>query len=151
MNTTWIVIANAARARVVERAADGSLAELADFVHPESRMPGRELAADRPGRGELDLGDQQRGRTAYEPPTDPRQKEHERFARELSAHLEREVGAGRCRALVVLASNPFLGELRAQLGAATNRALQASHASDLTALSLHELRPRIDELLRPGA
>jgi protein required for attachment to host cells len=147
MNSLWIVTANAARARVHERLPDGSLVEVAAWVHPAGRQSGRELASDRPGRSERSVGDQRRGHTAYDPPTDPREKEHEHFARELAAFLDVEVGARRCTGLLLLASSAFLGELRRQLGAATSAVVQGSHALDLTTLPLHELRVRIDELL----
>lgn len=147
--TLWIVTANAARARLYERHADGSLAELADLVHPESRQSGRDLAADRPGRSELDLGDQQHGRTAYQPPTSVHEKEHERFARDVAAQLDAGVAGGRCQGLVLLAAPAFLGELRQHLGDATAKAVRVSEAVDLTTLPPHELRPRVDALLRP--
>ena len=147
MDKLWIVVANAARARVCERHSDGRLVEVADLVHPESRQSGRDLAADRPGRVAMDMVDRTQGRTAYEPPTDPRSKEHERFAREVAAFLEPEVGAGRCRALWLLASPPFLGVLRAHLGDGAARVLHDSRAVDLTSLPLHELRGRVEEML----
>ncbi|MCU0929981.1 MAG: host attachment protein [Burkholderiaceae bacterium] len=147
--TLWIVTANAARARLYERHADGGLAELADLVHPQSRQSGRDLAADRPGRSELDLGDQKHGRTAYEPPTGVHEKEHERFARELAAHLDDAVAGARCQALVLLVAPAFLGELRQRLSDATAKAVRVSEAVDLTALPPHELRNRVDALLRP--
>lgn len=148
-DTLWIVTANAARARFYERRADGSLAEIADLVHPESRQSGRDLASDRAGRSELSLGDQKRGRTAYEPPTSVHEKEHERFAREVAAQLDAGVAGGRCQALVLLVAPAFLGELRQRLGDATAKAVRVSEAVDLTALPPHDLRPRVDALLRP--
>lgn len=143
-----IVTANAARARVHQRRPDGSLTELSDLIHPQSRQAGRDLAADRPGRTEVDLGDHKRGRSAYEPPTDVHAKEHERFARELAAHLDNAVASGRCSALVLLAAPAFLGTLRPCLADATAKAVRVDEAVDLTALPAHELRTRVDELLR---
>ena len=46
--------------------------------------------------------------------------------------------AGRSR-VAVFASNPFLGELMEQLDGVTHQRLVASHAKDLTHLSLQEL------------
>jgi protein required for attachment to host cells len=148
MDTLWIVTANAAKARVCERQADGSLVEVADLIHPESRQPGRELDDDRPGRSELSLGDHQRGHSAYEPPTDVHAKEHQRFARELAARLDDAIAQGRCRRLALFASPAFLGLLRAQLGDAAAKAVRVSEPVDLTAVPLHELRGRVDALLK---
>jgi protein required for attachment to host cells len=140
MDTLWIVTANAAKARVCERQADGSLVEVADLIHPESRQPGR--------RSELSLGDHQRGHSAYEPPTDVHAKEHQRFARELAARLDDAIAQGRCRRLALFASPAFLGLLRAQLGDAAAKAVRVSEPVDLTAVPLHELRGRVDALLK---
>lgn len=41
--------------------------------------------------------------------------------------------------MAVFASNPFLGELMEQLDGVTHQRLVASHAQDLTHLSLQEL------------
>jgi hypothetical protein len=51
MEATWVLVADGARARVfsVDRAR-GPLNEEADFVHPEERLPERELVTDKPGR-----------------------------------------------------------------------------------------------------
>jgi hypothetical protein len=51
LKRTWVVVANAARARLCEfDPRDGSLTELADFTHPAARRKGSDLASDRPGR-----------------------------------------------------------------------------------------------------
>ncbi len=151
MDTLWIVTANAARARICERQADGRLADVADLVHPHSRLAGRDLADDRAGRVERDLGGDRHAKTAYEPPTDARQKEHERFAREVARQLDDAVAQGRCQGLVIYAAPAFLGELRAALGPVAAKALRHDEAADLTATPLDELRRRVDAVLRPGA
>ena len=45
--------------------------------------------------------------------------------------------------LELVASNPFLGELKEQLGDATRRAVTGTHAVDLTAVGLAEIEHRI--------
>lgn len=51
MEPTWILVADAARARLfrIERPR-GPLIEEADFVHPGERLPEHELGGDDPGR-----------------------------------------------------------------------------------------------------
>ena len=45
-----VLVANASRARLFDRDAEnGAMRETASFVHPQSRMKGRELGRDRPG------------------------------------------------------------------------------------------------------
>ncbi len=150
MSKTWIVLANASRARICERDGQaGGLHELMDFVHTQSRQKGSELGFDQPGHVEHGMGSGLRGGTDLDPRTDPRKKEHERFAREIAQHLDKGVASRQCERIVLIASNPFLGEIKAHLGAATAAAVWVTAPSDLTALSGQELAQRVSELL-PG-
>lgn len=56
-----------------------------------------------------------------------------------------ETRAGRWwfQSLLLFASSPFLGELKAQLGSATSALLKASHDVDLASVGLVELDHRI--------
>jgi protein required for attachment to host cells len=152
MEKSWIVLANAARARILERdPADGALAELTDFVHPQSRQKASELASDRPGHAQKAHGDPAKVSTAFEPRTDLRRKEHEEFARQLAQHLDDAVAQRRCTSLVLIASNPFLGELRSHLGSATQKALALAVPTDLTSVAVPELTRRVSEVLAQQA
>ena len=53
----------------------------------------------------------------------------------------------RCERIVLIVSNPFLGEIKAQLGPAAARAVRATSPTDGMALNGHELARRLDELL----
>lgn len=146
MDRTLIVLANAARARLCELdPRDASIAELADFVHTPSRQKGSDLATDRPGRA---AKGQATNRTGFEPHTDVHRKEHTQFARELSKAIDDALLQRRPPALMLVASNPFLGELKAQLSAAATRALVAAAPLDLTHCDRAELARRIPELLQ---
>lgn len=146
MKRTWIVVANAARARLCEfDPRDGSLTELADFAHPAARQKGADLGTDRPGHAEKGNASV---RTSFEPHTDRHRKEREAFAREIAAHVDLAVRDGRCPAVALIASNPFLGELRAQLGESAAKALAATLPSDLTHAALPELAQRVAALLQ---
>ena len=152
MTVTWIVLCNASRARICEW-VDGQrkLREVVDLVHPQSQMKGVELEADRPGHVHRSMGDGTVGRTALDPRTDPRQKEHEVFARELSRYVDEALKARRCGALVLVASNPFLGELKSHLSPACEKAVQATLPSDLTGFDLHEIEQRLAALMVKGS
>ena len=147
---TWIVLANASRARVCERhegeTGDG-LHDLMDFVHMQSRQKGHELGFDQPGHVERGMGAGLRGGTDLSPRSDPRHKEHERFAREIAQYLDKAVSSRRCERIVLIASDPFLGEIKAQLGPATGRAVWASMPTDGMALSGRALARRVDALM----
>jgi len=140
-----VLVANAARARLFERDPENkAMREVASFVHPQSRLKGQALEHDRPGRAQKGST----ASTAFPPHTDPHQKEHAEFARDLAQRLDELALAHRYPRLAIFASSPFLGELNAQLGAATRKLLQASVVLDLTAFDDGELEHRVDQALR---
>ncbi|MCV2369919.1 host attachment protein [Roseateles oligotrophus] len=147
MTATWIVLCNAARARICERSDRNSeLREVADFVHPQSQLKGIDLASDRPGKVMRAIGESSPGGTALDARTDPHRKQHELFARQLASYVDEAVKAKRCGALLLVASNPFLGELKSQLSPACEKVLQGTLPSDLTGLALPELTQRLATL-----
>ena len=79
MKTQWIVVANASHARLLRRDSPSDpLISLQTMEHPESRLKGSQLADDRPGH---EATDNSSGGNRFEPRSDPRRKEHRRFAR----------------------------------------------------------------------
>lgn len=145
MHTDWFLVANASKARLFRRPSPQEpLITEASLEHPESRLRGTSLAADRPGHVEAD---QHKGGTSFAEPTDPRRKEHRHFAQELAVLLAERLSVDRHDRLVVLASSPFLGELKAELQEATHRCLQGTVDIDLTAYGLSELEERLARVL----
>lgn len=139
----WLVVGNAARARVLEEADAGrGYLHVADLVHPESRQKGVELAAGRPGHV---MGSAHVGGTAYEARTDVREREHDLFAREVAGLLNDGVAGGRCAGLVLVASNPFLGHLKAHLSGPAQKLVLRTVAADYTALDEADLRRRLGQ------
>lgn len=138
-----VLVANSARARLFARDPDNAaMRELASFVHPRARMKTAQLGHDRAGqalKGEA--------HTAFEPHTEPHRKERAAFAHELAQRLEEETQRHRFPQVAVFASDPFLGELKAQLGATAQRRLLAAVALDLTAYDGAELEHRVAQAL----
>jgi protein required for attachment to host cells len=148
MKKNWIVLANAARARILERDEhSGQLQELTDVAHPPSREKGMDLNSDRPGHAQKAHGDPGHAGTAFQARTDPREKEHAIFALELSRYLEEAIIAGRCTGLALIASLPFLGELRKHLGEGARRIVSADVPHDLTSFSGQDLEQRVTKAL----
>ena len=140
----WLVVANAARARVLEETAKtGAYRHRTDMVHVQSRQKGCELESDRAGH--VLGGTHTPGGAAYEPRTDVREREHRRFAQQLAAVLDAGVASGECAGLVLVASNPFLGQLKAHLGEQSRRAILRTVPSDYTSLREDELAKRLHE------
>ena len=144
----WIVIANAAHARIFRRRADGSMVALAAFEHPESRRRSSVLGDAKAGR---ELSDRGFGGAAYEPRLSPQRKEQLHFAQQLAAHLEAAAREGSCKSVQLLASSPFLGELKQSLGPAAQRLLAGTREVDLTHVGVAEIEGRVrQELAQAG-
>ncbi len=112
MSTTWILVANAARARLYENTGIGKgLKLLSEFLHPESRMKGSELVSDRAGYVQ-GVGN---GHASRQPATDPKQNEAEHFALEIARSLEHGRGQNKYERLILVVGSPFLGILKARL------------------------------------
>jgi protein required for attachment to host cells len=125
MKKHWVLIANASHARLLQQQGRGTpMTVLMSFSRSDAGG-------------------------AHQPRTDARQKEHQRFARELAEYVERHAQLGSFDSFTVFASSPFLGQLKAELGAATGRRLAGTHDSDLTSVGPVELPRRIEyELAR---
>ena len=143
----WIVVANASLARCFEHSSfTEPLGALATLEHPEGRLHARDLEGDLLAHTHKD----EARRNSFAPRTAPKQREREQFARQVAKFLAEGVEAHRCRGVVVFASNPFLGELQAQLGDGVRHLLLAIHALDLTALPVNELDQRVKRALQPA-
>lgn len=142
MKRNWVVIANAARARILEETdKPGRYTHVADLVHPQSQLKGEQLADDRPGH--VERAGQGAAGTAYVPHTDPRERERDRFAHEVAAALNHGVAQGRCAGLTLVASDPFLGHVKAHMDAQSHKLLLRTVAHDYTTLRDDELAQRI--------
>lgn len=148
MKPDWILVANAAQARLLQREPGSPMTVLQAFHHPASRLRSSELGDDARGR---ERTDHRAGAAPFEARVDAHRKEHLRFAGELADVLERGAQAGQYRHLHVFAGSPFLGELRAALGDATRRLLAGRHELDLSAVGLSELELRVEQALRATA
>ena len=141
MKREWILLANASHARLLSRdSAAYPLIPLETMEHPESRLKASQLSDDRPGH---EATDNSSGGNRYEPRSDVRRKEHQRFAREIAHRLDTGLADGAFSVLWLFASSPFLGELKAQLSDAVNKHVQHALDSDLTALGLSEIEQRL--------
>jgi protein required for attachment to host cells len=141
MKPQWIVIANAASARIFRRDnARASLVPIATLTHDRSRLHGDELGSDRPG---TQAADNSHGPNHFEPRSDARHKEHVRFAKEIGQRLDAGLKAGEYASVTLFASNPFLGELKAQLSKAVAQRLKAALNNDLSHVGIAELESRM--------
>jgi protein required for attachment to host cells len=148
MDTVWIVVADAARARILScegRACHG-LKDVEAFSHSESRAQSQDLVSDRPGRGWASAsGD---ARHAMDQPTDPAHHERERFARIVADRLKAAHNQGAFKHLALVASPSFLGVLREVLDRHVAQVICVEVAKNVVKVESPEaLRPFLPDFL----
>lgn len=149
MKKTWILIANAARARVLERrAGDHALLELADFVCPPKNLIMEAEGGDLTGAAGKGHGRTGHAGTQFEPHMEVKDKARALFARQLADYLNQGVTEQACQALVLIASSPMLGDLKPLLSSAAANVLERTVASDLTRYQHADLKERVERALQ---
>jgi protein required for attachment to host cells len=143
--TTWVLIADGSRARLLEhRRSQQSLELLFDDDRPELRDRELMRESDRPGRTHESFGPTRHG---LQPHTSTDQIARERFARALVERLQLGVNERRFGQLLLVAPPAMLGELRRHLDDALRERVIAELDRDLTKISIHELPQHLSEWL----
>jgi protein required for attachment to host cells len=137
--TTWVLVADGAKARLLER--DAPTAPLVPasekcFSESEARAPSRELGADRPGRVHESADTT---RHAMAPRVDWHRFAKEQFANSVAEALEEAALQKKYEALILVAPPQTLGDLRGSLGRHTRALVTQEVAKDLTNLPDHEI------------
>lgn len=143
-NIAWVVVANGSKAHVYQWSSlDQPMAELQCLLNPDERLQSRELGTGPTSQGIT-------GRAALAPRQYPKEHLRDEFARRLAHDLDDGRRHDRFHELVVVASNPFLGELLAQLTPETREMLVVSYPIDVTALPRLELENWLRRRRKPG-
>lgn len=145
MKTTWVVVADAARARVL--ASQGKLrpfGNIEQFVHGESRLRDTEQVSDRPGRSFDSFG---AGRHSMEAPTEPSDQEATRFAATIAERLHKGRVDNEFDDLVLVAPPRFLGTLRKALDKESAALVRAELDKEFSQLDDEEIRRRLESVL----
>jgi protein required for attachment to host cells len=128
MPTTWIVAADASRARILQVADRERLVEVEDLVNPEGRLHNREINTDAKGRfagpdrpGGHSSDDEERTVDHY----------NELFAKRVADYLEKARTDRRYERLVVVAAPKMLGQLRQELDKEVEKLLVGEVPKDL--------------------
>jgi protein required for attachment to host cells len=131
MANTWIVAADASRARVLQVAGPQRLVEIDNLLNPDGRLEDREINTDARGRfsgghtGEDDVG-------AAEHRT-------ELFAKRLGDYLDKARTQQRYDELVLVAPPKFLGMIRKELGKEVEKLVADQVPKDLSWFNTREL------------
>ena len=146
MTTTWIIAADASRARILQVTDhEGHLEDVQDFVNPSARLHERDLTTDAEPRfnGHGGVGKAGSGRTGG-PGNDREAKrkadyETEVFVRELGEFLDKARTAHRYDRLHLIAPPKFLGQLRKELGKEVQKLVAEELPKDLSWLNTRQL------------
>jgi protein required for attachment to host cells len=129
MAATWILVADRSDARVFKQSANRPLKRLQHLTHPESRMDNRELETDRPGTVSQTIGSGMHGMARE---TEPKEHEAQLFAKRLTDLLHEARVRGEYDRLWIVAEPGFLGLLRQNLDAPTQKLIVGSLDRNLT-------------------
>jgi protein required for attachment to host cells len=142
---TWILIADAARARLcVQEGRTGPCRTVRSFAHPSAAGHDRDLGSDRPGRVQQRVVNG--ARSAIEPHLTPKRIEAAKFAREVMAAVAEALREDTQGRLTLVAPPRFLGLLRQAVRAPLRDRIDATVAADLTGVPEHELPDRLAAL-----
>ncbi|MFN0023685.1 MAG: host attachment protein [Parvularculaceae bacterium] len=143
---TWILIADASRARVFESIGPREdLVEVNGYAFSKSLPMNRDLVSDRPARSYESVGDARHAITRSG--EDPRRRLKRDFANEIAEQLHAAIAARSFQRLVVVAPAAMLGDLRSAFSAAVSAAIVAELVRDLTKVPVTDLRSHFGELV----
>jgi protein required for attachment to host cells len=139
MATTWIVVADAGRARVFQSTTGSrQISEILDFVNPVAREPSRDMVTDADGRVFAHGGKGQPAHAAV-PRADPVEHETELFAKRVAEEVERGRTSSSFDELCLIAAPKFLGLLRKSLGKESHKLIHREIDKDLSRSSPAEI------------
>jgi protein required for attachment to host cells len=148
VDTTWIVSANAGRARFFSEAnSAGALEEIDDMVNTAARLRTVETETDQLGQRAASKSRHSVGAptqpSGYEPNQSPAEHQTEIFARNVAASLLQRHQQGRFQKLILIASPEFLGVLRKLLDPKLESVVSLEINKDYTQFNAKELREHI--------
>lgn len=160
MQTTWIIAANAGRARFFAESDPAKpLAEIEDMVNSGVRLRVLETESDKIGPtaatnsghnigGTQGVGYAHNGKVgapnkAYQPAHTPAELEAEQFAKDISGYLLKASQEGRFQRLVISASPQFLGALRSVIDPHVKSMITFELNKDYTHFNAQELREQL--------
>lgn len=160
MPTTWIITANAGRARIFsEDEPAAPLQEVEDMVNSAARLRETEVLTDKlgptaAGKSGHNIGGTQGVAQAhnagagapnkqYQPAHPPAEQEAEQFARDISDYLMKAHQENRFQQIVLSASPQFLGALRMFLDPHIKPLIKQEFNKDYTHVAPNQLREQL--------
>jgi protein required for attachment to host cells len=164
MKPTWIITANAGRARFYEESSlTEPLKEIEDLVSPGAKQNISDVVTDQAdptaaakSGHSITSGNQPAGIAhnansgapgkQYQPAVTPAEQEAEQFAKDISAYLVKAQQEGRFGKLVISASPQFLGTLRANIDPHLKELIKTEFNKDYTHFNGPQLREQLQAL-----
>lgn len=142
MPKTWVVVADASRARFLDfKGHVSGLEEIHDMANPEGRLKNQDLVTDkhgttkdRKGVGTPQMGDNSEAAHQVE----------KAFAADVIRTLEKMIREAGVQSLILAAPPRFLGELRRQLDKATAAMVKQEINKDISTLRPDEIKIHLE-------
>lgn len=144
---TWILVADAGRARVLQSLGPGKPLTTVDGLASVSGLPSttHEIVTDRQTRVHESSNS---ARHAITPKTDPREQMKEDYLKMLADEMHQRLATGAFDRLVVVAPPHALGVLRAALSDQVKAVVSGELAKDLTKTPDHDMPGHLADVLR---
>lgn len=148
MTTTWIVSADAGRARIfAESDPQQPYVEIEDMVSANARARDSDINTDRVGNLAAGASVHSTGGATpgklYQPAQTPEQHDAELFAKDLCVYLTKALQEKRFQKLELVAEPRFLGVLRGQLDAHLKDVIGFELNKDYSHFNGHQLREQM--------
>ncbi|KEZ78114.1 host attachment protein [Salinisphaera hydrothermalis] len=144
MAKQWILVADAAAARLFSRENAGSLSRVNAFYHDDSRKHEGDLRTG--GKGEIE-DSAAHGRHQADPQTRTSEKHEDIFAKEVVGKLKAGLNDDAFDELVLVAAPQFLGRLRDHLDSPLSQRVAATIDKDWTNQNDSEIQKHLDSQL----
>lgn len=138
--TTWILVANASRAKLfANEGPNRGLALMKEIHHPESRQKNAELVTDRPGSMAGTAG-----RGAMAPHMQPKEHEARVFALELARELTHGRNSNAYKRAILVAPPSMMGLLNDSLDSVTSNLVTDRFEKDYTMATEKQIATQLE-------
>lgn len=145
MKQQWIIVADAAHARIFEATGfDSRLRELHDLTHPESQIHTYQLQTG--GKGDV-IDSAGSGHRQPDPQTNTSEKHAEHFAKELVDFLHQKRADAAFDSLILVAEPKLLGRLRDNLDQRTAQLITHSIDKNWAKHDVHQIEKLLERKL----
>ena len=145
MDNTWILVANAAQARIYTGNVklDDKLEVVKSLTHPQSRQKNVDLVADKGGNFSSS------GHGTMSQDSDPKAMEEAKFAKEITSFIDSSHVNKQFDKLIIIAGPKLLGQLKKMLTSSVNGSFEGFIEKDYTQLGERELIQKVRENIYP--